>query len=189
MRTFQLNLIINTLIALAYWLLFAYSHTMIVYYPESVLPLLKATHEPNPVFFLSTSSLIAFYFSGMEWFPTYHFMFMLLVGDTTMSIITSAFFALDVRRAIAVWRGKNMIPLQLQMWIVLVFALLIASISPLGVILVELLDEVHTFTILQIISENLSYITDPLSALVLVLLYPAFRKLESIGQPAAQGAN
>lgn len=81
--------ILEIAVAVAYWLLFAYANSMIVYYPRSVLPLLIATKTPNPYFFVHSGSFFAYYNSGIQWALTGHIMFMLLAGNLVFSVLIS----------------------------------------------------------------------------------------------------
>lgn len=159
-----------------YWLLFAWAHTMIVYYPTSVYPLLHATGEPNPDFFISTASPFAFYFSGMEYFPTGHLLLMFLVGDTVFSFLISAFVMLNasmIYRYLSAGIQKEYRPIVFLM----LAAFIVSAVSPLGTLLVMGLNPLHTFKFLEIFTESYSYVTDPSSALVLGLMIPMWRKL------------
>jgi|GEM_PF-5644678 hypothetical protein len=164
------------LLGIIYWLLFAYSHTMIVYYSQNVYPLLHATGEPNPVVFINTGSILAFYFSGMEWFPTGHFMFMLLIGDTSFSIIITVLLLFNVGLMEQYYRGRNQGRYKAIEYMLLAVTL-ISAISPLGVFITMAVNYIYTSTFLEFFTEDFTYITDPASALLLFVLLFAWKKL------------
>lgn len=79
-----------------YWLVFAFSSGILVYYWEDVSSLVKASNIPNPLFYLNFSNLESFYYSGIVWYPSGHLEIVLAFGPLIFSVILSLLFSLNI---------------------------------------------------------------------------------------------
>jgi len=163
-----------------YWLLFAFANNMLFYYSRSVFPLLKATDTPNPVFFIYTQSPIAFYNSGMEWFPTGHIMFMLLIGDTFFSVATTVLVIFNLERMYTIHVSGCREGDRGMFRLLSIFAslMILAPLSAIGVLLLSYFSNPY---FLEVIVTDYTYVTNTVNCIVLAMLIPAWNKFRRAG--------
>jgi hypothetical protein len=80
---------------IAYWLLYAYSSGIFLYYSPDITPYLNRDGLPNPQF-LPPSNLAGLYDSGVIWYPTGHLELILFLGPTFFSVLLSILFSLSI---------------------------------------------------------------------------------------------
>ncbi len=94
--------------AAIYWLLYAISSGMLMYYALDLAQLLRTSQVPNPYYFVEWGSFLNLYYSGIVWFPTGHLQLNLLFGPTFFSILLSGLFSLNILLVVNNLRIKRM---------------------------------------------------------------------------------
>lgn len=175
------------IIVAVYWLLFAWANDMVVFYRQSIYPLLSATSTPNPYFVIYTDSPLAFYNSGVQWAPTGHLLLVFLFGNTFFSVLLSLLLVVNLNYAYSSISkgqlrnstGKTVVPIML-------FVILMASFSPLAALPLLPLSSNQITLPLQIWVSSYGQFSNLASSIVLLLLLPFWRQL--IGKDLVHGA-
>ncbi len=189
-RSIQTNIIrfsIITVFGVAYWFVYAFSNDMFFYYRSSVYPLLAATNTPNPFVFIHAGSLINLYESGIEWFPTGHFGFIFLLGETFFSVLLTVLVVKNLMFACgAIMNGilhEDFIFGKFFSTGIIVLTVAIC-LFPLDALAVIILSTHFSITFLEMWVFNYSYIENTIDAFLLILLILLWRRLIQTVSPS-----
>lgn len=169
-----------------YWLLFAWANSMVVYYRQSIYPLLTATATPNPYVAIYTDSPLAFYNSGVEWAPSAHILLVFLFGNTFFSILLPILLVVNLNYAyISFRRGKLREGAAGIIVPIMLFVTLMTSFSPLAALPLLSLSNSPITRPLQIWVSGYGPLSNLAASAVFLLLLPLWRQL--LRRSAANG--
>lgn len=161
-----------------YWLLFAWANNMVVYYQQSIFPLLSATSTPNPYFFLYTDSPLAFYNSGIQWAPTGHILLQFLIGNSFFSVLLGVLLVFNLNYAYSVvgdsrhWDATGRIIV-----LVMLLVVLMASFSPIAALALLPFSGMSVTLPLEIWVSSYGEFGNIASSVLLLLLVPVWKQL------------